>query len=578
MTALGNDLTCSPHRRAFTLIEVTISVAIAVVLMLGIAQVFRIVGDTVGTGQVLASAQRDSRAAQAVMAGDFNAAVSDGAPFMLLFSQQQWAFRNPADLLSDKDGNPSTYDPLNTGTESPQSAANYNYRSHRDDCFTFFGRGAFSRQTGADVPASGNSPFVSNMGGVEDMTWYGHLNLPDNNGSFSTNSGVTPGAGTATPGTNSYYGTSNPNNYFATSWILGRQQIILLPTTNLDNNNSALGTAKVVDLTYPNGVEQYAYMPKAGQSLSPLAYNSVAYASSGVVNPLPLASQPGVNASVLSSRIDLAATSILGFRSTLSTYITANTTGGVPPPWWTLLPTGTNNLRFQAQPFFLPPSGSTSKVTPEALAYQTPIFVRGCTQFTVEYAGDYLNQNSTAMTSGGQTILQNQGITDTYMHLDGTTGVTDGQIDFVYVSEPATATSVQNLVRKIRWYGLPRGTTNNATINATNGDVTPLRDVLAIAATSKVLVASAAASTVNPADTPNTISQAQFEKVVPVTKSDYAPIGALVSPTANTNPQYICAWGPSDPKPKMIRITITIDDPGGRLGDGQTYEYIYTLP
>ena len=33
-----------------------------------------------------------------------------------------------------------------------------------------------------------------------------------------------------------------------------------------------------------------------------------------------------------------------------------------------------------------------------------------------------------------------------------------------------------------------------------------------------------------------------------------------------------------DPKPKMIRITMTIDDPGGRLGEGQTYEYIYTLP
>ena len=46
------------------------------------------------------------------------------------------------------------------------------------------------------------------------------------------------------------------------------------------------------------------------------------------------------------------------------------------------------------------------------------------------------------------------------------------------------------------------------------------------------------------------------------------------------NDRYICAWGPNDPKPKMIRITIALDDPAGRLPnkDGQTFEYIFTLP
>ena len=37
-------------------------------------------------------------------------------------------------------------------------------------------------------------------------------------------------------------------------------------------------------------------------------------------------------------------------------------------------------------------------------------------------------------------------------------------------------------------------------------------------------------------------------------------------------------WGPTDPKPKMIRILMTIDDPNGKLTDGQTFEYVFTLP
>ena len=44
------------------------------------------------------------------------------------------------------------------------------------------------------------------------------------------------------------------------------------------------------------------------------------------------------------------------------------------------------------------------------------------------------------------------------------------------------------------------------------------------------------------------------------------------------NDGYICAWGPNDPKPRMIRITLMIDDPAGRLNEGQTFEYVFELP
>jgi hypothetical protein len=599
---------------AFTLVEVTISVAIAVVLMLGIAQVFKVVGDTVGTGEALATAQRDARASQAVMAHDFNTVVTDTAPFMLLSSQQQWAFRNAADLAGDKDGNPASYDAQNIGTETLQAATNYNYRSHRIDSFTFFGRGSFSRQTGASVNSGGISPFVATMGGLEAMLWYGHLNLADNSGSFTAANKLSydsPGAGTssvgATSGTPIYYNYStngNPNNYFATQWILGREQIILQPPVVLDNNNTTLSPSpELIDQNYPKGNAQYAYTSASAYgnapspSLAPLSCASLAHQSGSPGGAaLTLAGQGSISVTVLSSRLDLAATSILGFRNTVANYITANTA----PAWWQLVPggydlNGTKNVwRFQAQPFFLPPAGTT-KVTAEGMALQSPIFVRGCTSFTVEYAGDYLNQSSNAAT------VANQGITDTLYHYNSVTnavtatGTTDGQIDFVVAVVP-NAANPQNIVRNIRWYGLPRSTTNNVTVNVTNGDVTPLRDVYnninAAAANSSALTV---ATTVIPPCT-TTTNGIPFEVQLPMlnnnttgVSSDYAGQSATPPGSASTamlqqpasgasGAQYVCAWGPSDPKPKMIRITMTIDDPGGRLGDGQTYEYIYTLP
>jgi hypothetical protein len=31
-------------------------------------------------------------------------------------------------------------------------------------------------------------------------------------------------------------------------------------------------------------------------------------------------------------------------------------------------------------------------------------------------------------------------------------------------------------------------------------------------------------------------------------------------------------------KPKMLRFTVTVDDPNGRLTEGQTFEYVINLP
>jgi hypothetical protein len=47
--------------------------------------------------------------------------------------------------------------------------------------------------------------------------------------------------------------------------------------------------------------------------------------------------------------------------------------------------------------------------------------------------------------------------------------------------------------------------------------------------------------------------------------------------------RYTCVWGPDvnttyDPLPAMLRITLVMDEPAGRLAEGQTYEFVIDLP
>ena len=195
-----------------------------------------------------------------------------------------------------------------------------------------------------------------------------------------------------------------------------------------------------------------------------------------------------------SSRYDLAGTSIDAFRSRLFTDI--NTSSSYP--WFRYLmgfddiiavnPTGTavTGGRFQASPF------STSPITAQQVASQSPIFLPACTQFIVEYAGDYFSQEQEYSPPGSTTVDANYGqIIDSY-----DVGGTDGQIDFIV--DRATKK------RQIRWYGLPRDT-NGPEVGVPDGhvigwsgatstltpnqliDVVPLRDVYRSAAKSPVV-------------------------------------------------------------------------------------------
>ena len=201
----------SAHR-AFTLVELMISIALVVVLILGVNQVFQATSTAVGTGEAINAALRDGRAFQSTFAADFAGVLPNGpgstdGPWIAFSSRAVAAFANVADQAGDRDGNPLTRDLGGTGKEGDPtvpgdvtSPATYNNSNHRLDTLGFFSRGNFQRQTGND------GTFVPDMTANEAWVWYGHAQLPTND---ATPVYVDPASGTA---------ATNPNNFFASQF------------------------------------------------------------------------------------------------------------------------------------------------------------------------------------------------------------------------------------------------------------------------------------------------------------------------------------------------------------------------
>ncbi len=96
-----------PGRPAFTLTEVLISVALVLVLILGVNQVFSLTGRAVGAGQAISEITRQARGAQSVFTQDLANADFDRCPFVWINSTTMAAFRNKADQTADIDFNPA---------------------------------------------------------------------------------------------------------------------------------------------------------------------------------------------------------------------------------------------------------------------------------------------------------------------------------------------------------------------------------------------------------------------------------------------------------------------------------------
>jgi len=531
---------------AFTLVELMISIALVLLLVIGINQVFSLTGQTVGAGQINSAQQRDMRAASKQMADDFAGALATDGPCFIIGSSIQPAFRTANDAKTDPDyatliaGTPNpiqaqvnatamTQDLNNNGVETDPgetlSAVIPNSRVHRIDQVAFFARGSFHRQTGDP------GTFVSSTTAPEAFINYGHLNIA-NNSIVSGQPDYTylpPGRFTPT--------FRNDNNTYATQWILGRSQILLQPTvisdtwayrgTNqlspLNRSNNALNSAQTATLN-----------PTTPDPGAPMPSNSTAYTNG-------------------SSRIDLAETSIDRYSATLSAFFRSNpftSNTFVVGSWYT-----SNGLlyRFNANPFVTKPQTSRST------ALASPAFLSGCTQFIVEYAGDFVTQDAFG------------NVTD---------AKPDGIIDFVIPTAPGTyplngGKFLNEGIRQTRWYGFPRDTDGDGIIYGGSGhtnnqmpDVVPVRDVLASASY-------------------NTASSPSFEYFTFGPKSDYVTAGLTssdtytaawalnqytVTDTSATPVTTTCSGGP-----KLLRVLITLDDPNAHQPDGQSFQYVFTL-
>lgn len=559
-------------RRGFTLTELLVVIGLFVVLMIAISSIFTSTSRAVGTGQAISDGLRDLRGSQAVFENDFARIQTADAPFLMITSRRETAFANANDAQADQNYDSAAltntqalrnaqeltirnFDMNGDGAEDAtddllSSPTQLNNRSHRVDLLQFFARGKFVRQTGND------GIYTAPMTSAEAFIRYGHVRQPDNSaaGVFCDPG---PGYFGATGTTPLFTAASNPSNFYATQWILGRSAVLLRAPESRRANDSTGPAAGLfvyddLELTYPLDSQRhlsrqnYYYRPAAAAAtdMYPLGGGSVA-SNTGLAPWLPLTP-------IQDSRYDLAGTTIRDFRS-----IVLN--AGAAATWWDWFAYRNVVNLFPARP-----------LTSAGLAQTLPAFVPHCTQFAVEFAGDFLSQERADPAHIGD-VYEDQ---------------PDGVVDFV----------VDGGVFRTRWYGFPRDVNGDGVVkgywaghpgfelNNDLVDVVPLRDVLQTRL-------NRTGWTANPA--PPAAFERNVNAEIPVpnptgpnASGNYADVNMIPTgyvagqvPGVPLNAQYLCAWGPNEANrmPKMIRIIMRVEDPAGRIPDGQTVEYVFRL-
>jgi hypothetical protein len=692
----NSQLTTRNFSPAFTLVELMISIAMVLVLIVGVNYVFTKTTDAVGAGQQVNTFARDSQTTQAVLFNDFRH-ISKDSPCFVIGSQLVTQFLNSADAQSGSDPTQIVVDPHTIvqigNTFLAPATANLsqgilNFRNHRADIVKFFAHSLFQRRSAND------GSYSSQTTSQDAFITLGHALLPTNDSSVYvgpvTDSLTNPdhlvqpnGYGNTGTWYSTYVSTAGAAQRlgaYASDWVLARSAVLLKPlNTNLNTNLS--GTAEYTEVCYPqfpntiNGVlpnvnstghnvipylanltplgnfspdSNYVYTNNAmpitvsqmsrydlamittdqfrraiADEIAQWRSNDTAnvnlngYFTGGHLwwNPLvydlaaseqPIAAVGNAGAATYAAQAAYAVNTTPPY-SAMSyfvnpTYVAAPPNPAFPYPaqpptylfgtWNNAAAPGTfgamkdangnpstpNLARVVCNPQMQAPLTSAS------IAQMSPYFLQHCSQFIVEYAGDYLQQNANGTIAGvGQ----------------------DGQIDF---------TVDANGNKKIKWYGMPRssngGTPNvyvpgagngpggsyiirgysgNATVGNDNPidgptmrqfvDVIPLRDYYTM--------------WFNHLNGDNLVYQPPWEVDINFdpagVESATAPGGDYAAPTpyAGTNPlkvmfgdsanpsRYVAAW--YNDMPAMIRILIKVDDPNNKLKDGPWYEYVFKL-
>jgi len=680
-----------------------LSLAMVLILIVGINFVFRTATDAVGAGNALNSINSDTQATQPMLFDDLRN-VSKNPPCFIISSQLVTQFLNADDAKTGSDptviftDNAGSFVRIANGAPGINlSPAILNSRNHRADMLKFFAHALYHRRSGDNGTYFGSES--SNDAYVE----YGHAALPSND--LSQFYGPSSLPNTVSGAYNGVQVAGVPRiGAYAADWVLARRITLMLsgaPWTSAstpvapnpqsisnDDYYYAITTDDAMPRpTPPNGDPSPAHSAPLsvdgenpfGANMSPLSYGTRDYYyDPGITTQQPTAAQIlqlgawGVT-QAQSSRYDIAgatidqfdriiANAILGwqsagyyspgpgpshntaaslwwnplvyscllvqsnqtpplyFNSTLSPYaipynsavplyttfvypLTRSRYSGSPDPAQLILPDdpGLWYNRPQCNPTISTPVNAAS------LAEMAPYFLQHCSQFIVEYAGDYMQQDNNQFSPAGSTTPN--------PHYGAMTGIgADGQIDF-YVDA--------NGNKHIRWYGMPRSSTGTphmdgpslpspgdtkgsvlirgydpvpisggkledptaAGLAGTYGallnyftDVIPLRDYYsmylnAVAGNSTpTLYAPPWEVDVNfdPArDYGSYLSTPSFVTIVNGGNNN-----AFNAPN-NNPPRYVAAW--HDDMPAMIRILIKLDDPNNKVKDGPWYEYVFRL-
>lgn len=374
----GADAAGLDRGRAFTLTEVMISVALLLVIMIGVTQVFRTTANVMGTSAALADSIRGFRTVASAMRNDFEGpsdAIGQGVvktsemPFLVIRNQEVNSYLSATDQIEGEAA-------LAGGVADTKTL-------RRVDTLAIFARGSFRRATGQPA-GQGDAPMELqvNQTSTDAWIWYGHLALPaDANATTNGDTWHAPGQGDK---------SSNPFNYFAKDWVLGRQAILLKPISS-SPTSSELNEFRTSSGKY----YQYVGYPKDGDpenntfdspyQLVPLQYNTTLKFESDY--------------KVIDSICDLAAVPnypainqlIAGFSARVLDY------SKVDSNWWQRISTndgadpdaaGDNSYRFRCNPFPSRPLEDTPGAAIK-LSQTSPQMLRGVTQFIVEYAGDF---------------------------------------------------------------------------------------------------------------------------------------------------------------------------------------------
>jgi len=127
-------------------VEVMIAIAIALLLIVGISQLFAIAQRTTSTGTSLLEVNLKQRSMQTVFNGDFHALVSDSAesPGFVIASYAAKAFRNQSDFDTATDQNdPGNFGPTYASVPGLSQAYTTSSRIHRLDRMGIFGRDVY---------------------------------------------------------------------------------------------------------------------------------------------------------------------------------------------------------------------------------------------------------------------------------------------------------------------------------------------------------------------------------------------------------------------------------------------------